>query len=413
MRVRTTMLAVLLALGLVAGACSDDDGDGGASGPSDTSAGGATTSTATGGDAGGGGGRGGPRRRQRALVFNGQGNHLDVYEGAPPFTAQRLITSAADDPEDGRDINAQICFWEEDGVTRFIAGEDTGQPDPPAGWGIFELEGDEVGDLAARQVGKLTPTYQPGADPENYGCGRLSDGRLVTTDIGNQALGEGNGQLIVWFPPFDSYEVAYCKLDVGIATAQSIWVSEDDEVYVASSRGDTDAPAGVYRYTGPFPTSADAEGGCGSTDATGAPLADDVRKELWIETSAETKLATPAGLAPTPDGGLYVSSVFNGVINEYDAEGRYVRTILEPPAGEVLGERPYTTGTPLGIGVAPDGTLYYADIGIVVVPGELPGPGDGTGSVRRITFIDGEPQPPETLADDLDFPDGIGVWSPR
>lgn len=408
MRVRSMLVAVVVALALTAAACSDDDPDDGAT---TTSAGGATTTSA--GDDDGSGGEDGSGGDGDVIVFNGQGNHLDVYEGAPPFTSQRLITSAADDPEGGRDINAQICLWEEDGVTRFISGEDTGQPDPPAGWGIFELEGDTVGDLEARQVGKLTPTYQPGADPENYGCGLLSDGRMVTTDIGNQALGDGTGQLIIWFPPFDSYEVAHCKLDVAIATAQSIWISADDEIYVASSRGAGDDPAGVYRFSGPFPTSADADGGCGSTDSTGAPLADDVRKELWIETSADTGLATPAGLAPTPDGGLYVSSVFNGVINEYDADGNYVRTILEPPAGEVLGETTYSTGTPLGIGVAPDGTLYYADIGIVVVPGELPGPGDGTGSVRRITFVDGEAQAPETLADGLDFPDGIGVWSPR
>jgi hypothetical protein len=397
------LLTALAALVLVLGACSSDDdanddaSDGGAA--DDTSS---STSPGTGSNDEGAG----------AIVFNGQGNNLDVYEGAPPFTTQRLITAAADDPESGLDINAQICFWEDDDTTYFISGEDTGQPDPPAGWGIFELAGDRVGELAATQVGKLTPTYQAGAEPENYGCGLLSDGRMVTTDIGNQALGDASGQLIVWFPPFDSDEVAYCKIDVSIATAQSIWVDDDDNVYVASSRGAGDEPAGVYRFSGPFPTSPDAAGGCGATDSTGAPMADAIDKDLWIEISADTRLATPAGLAPTPDGGLYVSSVFNGVINEYGPDGSFVRTILEPPAGETIGATTYSTGTPLGIGVGPDGTLYYADIGIVVVAGELPGPGDGTGSVRRITFVDGEPQAPETLAADLAFPDGIGVWSP-
>jgi hypothetical protein len=142
-------------------------------------------------------------------------------------------------------------------------------------------------------------------------------------------------------------------------------------------------------------------------------MADAVDKELWIGISADTNLATPAGLAPAPDGGLYVSSVFNGVINEYDADGAYVRTILEPPAGETLGSTTYSTGTPLGIGVGPDGTVYYADIGIVVEEGDLPGPGGGNGTLRRITFVDGEPQAPETMASGLAFPDGIGVWTPR
>jgi hypothetical protein len=40
------------------------------------------------------------------------------------------------------------------------------------------------------------------------------------------------------------------------------------------------------------------------------------------------------------------------------------------------------------------------------------GPGDKTGSLRRITFQDGAPQPPQTMATPLDFPDGIGVWEP-
>jgi hypothetical protein len=47
-----------------------------------------------------------------------------------------------------------------------------------------------------------------------------------------------------------------------------------------------------------------------------------------------------------------------------------------------------------------------------IVPGAPLGPGSGTGKVRRITFEDGEPQPPETMASDLAFPDGIGVFVP-
>jgi hypothetical protein len=396
---------VLLAL-VAAGACSDDgDGDG------DESGGGDTTST-TAGDAGAGDGGAGAS----ALVFNGQGNDLDVYDGAPPFETQKLITHADADPE-GRDINAQICFFDPggdaSGETWFIAGEDTNQPDPPAGWGIFRVEGDAVGSLSWEQIGKLTPTYQPEGDPENYGCGVLSDGRIVTTDLGNQALGAGTGQLIMWFPPFDSYEVRYCKLDVDVATGQSIWIDGDDNIFVASSRGDEDEAAGVYRFSGPFPTGNDAESGCGSTDSTGAPMADEVTEELWIETSDATGLLTPAGLAPTPAGGLYVSSVFNGVINEYDADGEFVRTILQPDEGTRLGPEPLPTGTPLGIGVGPDGTLYFADIGLVVeAEGELPGPGNRTGTVRRIVFTDGEPGEPETMATGLAFPDGIGIYAP-
>jgi hypothetical protein len=399
-RAASLLAAAVLLVGVTA--CSSDDD---ASTPSDE----ASTSTTTGSAAT----TDGPTE---PIVFNGQGNHLDVYASEPAddgtFATQRVFEAAESDPENGRDINAQICFFppNEDGEQWFISGEDTDQAEEggSAGWGIFRIDGDAVGDLEATQLGKLIPTYQPANDnPENYGCGVLSDGRVLTTDIGNQASGDGDGQLIIWFPPLvggelgDFDDVAYCKLDIALPTAQSILV-RDDDVYVAAARGD------VYRYSGPFPTGPDADGGCGGMDATGAPLAESVEKEVFIE-AGENGLATPAGLAPAPDDGFYVSSVFTGTINEYGPDGAFRRTILEPPAGEGLGEEPFSTGTPLGLGTTSDGTLFYADIGIVMTEGNI-GPGENTGSVRRIRFVDGEPQPPETLAADLAFPDGIGIW---
>ncbi len=394
------LAALLLVVGAIGAACSSDD-DGDAAGTSTTSAAGTTT---------------GPVGPEQPIVFNGQGNNLDAYATTPAadgtFPTQRVYSTVATDPQKGRDINAQICFLPptEDGEQWFVAGEDTGQESPahPPGWGIFRLDGNEIGDLSATEIGKLVPTYQPSNDnPENYGCGVLPDGRVLTTDVGNQASGDGDGQLIVWFPPLtggtypDLAKVRYCKIDVGLPTAQSILVRGKD-VYVAASR------AGVYKYTGPFPTSDDAAGGCGRKDATGAPMADAVQRTTFI-TPGEHGMATPAGLADAPDGGMYVSSVFSGVIDQYDGAGTFVRTILEPPAGEKIGDRPFSTGTPLGIGVDADGTLYYADIGVVISKDGV-GPGDKTGSLRRITFEGGQPQPPQTMATPLDFPDGIGVW---
>jgi hypothetical protein len=100
------------------------------------------------------------------------------------------------------------------------------------------------------------------------------------------------------------------------------------------------------------------------------------------------------------------------VIAEFDADGGYVRSILEPPAGETLGAEPYSTGTPLGLAIGPDGTLFYADLGLVIDGADI-GPADGRGSVRRIRFTDGAPQEPQTMADGLTFPDGLGVYIPR
>jgi hypothetical protein len=361
----------------------------------------------------GGSGTGG-----KVIVFNGQGNNLDAYEPSPPFTTQRVNAAfTAEKPQpsnpDGTDINAQICFFP-DGSNRFIAGEDKNQGKGDLqGWGIFKLSGSTVGDLKIEETAKLVPTYQAADDnAENYGCGFLKDGRVLTTDIGDQALGPANGQLIVWFPPFDSHEVRYCKLDVTIATAQSILVDADDNVFVASARPapQPDATAsGVFKYSGPFPTSNDASGGCGKKDGTGAPMADTVIRTKVLS-PGEHGVLSPAGLARSPKGGFYLSSVASGVINEYDSSWTFVRTILEPPPGETLGASSYSTGTPLGIGVAPDGTIYFADIGVVVDPKNGIGPGDKTGKVRRITFTDGKPNPPETLATGLDYPDGIGIW---
>jgi hypothetical protein len=352
----------------------------------------------------------------KVIVLNGQGNDLDAYASNPPFKHQTVITTRAKDPK-GFDINAQICFFP-DGRT-FIAGEDTGQPDPIQGWGIFKLSGNTVGKLKAKQTGKLQPTYQGATDnAENYGCGVLSDGRVVTTDIGNQSAGEGDGQLIIWYPPFTKGfktlkngtegKVPYCKIDVGIATAGGIAVDDDDNLYVASARPPT---AGVWKYTGPFPTSPDAKGGCGKKDVTGAPLADTVQKEQFI-TAGDNLLVSPNAIVATGTGSSwYVSSVFTGVINEYAADGSFVRTVLQPPPGEGPGPEPISSGSPLGLGVAPNGTLYFADIGLVISANGV-GPGDKTGSVRKIRFVDGEPQPPETMAAGLAFPDGIGIFVP-
>jgi hypothetical protein len=339
------------------------------------------------------------------IVFNGEGNNLNAYTADPPFTKQTVIRNHDDDPN-GLDINAQICFFP-GSSKRFVAGEDTGQPNPPQGWGIFQLRGSTVGKLSAKKIGKLTPTYQPSSDnAENYGCGFLSDGRIVTTDIGNQASGPEDGQLIVWFPPFDRTKVRYCKLDVGIATAGGIYVDAKDRVYVPSARPPT---AGVLRYSGPFPTSDTAKGGCSGKDTTGAPMAPSVKREQFI--SLGNGLAAPIAIVRAPKDGFYVSSVISGVINEYDAEGGYVRTVLQPPPDETLGEQTFSTGTPLGLGVGPDGTLYYADIGITITSeGIGPGP---EGSVRRIRFVDGAPQPPEIMGGGLAFPDGIGVYAPK
>ena len=345
-----------------------------------------------------------PGYRPAAVLFSAEGNNLNAYETFPPFRKQTVIRARAADPA-GLDINGQICFFP-DGSRRFVAGEDTGQPTPPPGWGIFRLRGWKVGEFSATQLAKLTPTYQ-GARPdvgENYGCGFLSDGRIVTSDVGNQAFGPENGQLIVWFPPFNTGvggvgQVRYCKLDVAIGTAGQIHVDRHDRIYVTSSRG---SRAGVLRYSPPYPTSDDASGGCGRRDATGAPLADTVQVEQFIRGDVEIFGAN--GIASTPRGTFFVSSIVPGLVVEYDAQGRFLRRVVEPRSGE--GFPNYAYGTPFGLAVDRRGTLYYADLNLVVGAGIGPGP---DGKVWRVPFVRGAPATPERMDAGLRFPDGLGL----
>ncbi len=356
------------------------------------------------------------------IVFNGEGNRLNAYDAATG-EKQLVIHSAADEedgsrtsPSPARDINAQICFFEaKDGSTRFIAGEDTGQgthgTDGQPGWGIFKLEGKKVGKLSATQVGKLKTTFQTSdnaderapyeSNPENYGCGLLSDGRVVTSDVGNQyPLTPSNGQLIVWFPDpdkgYDATDVKHCKIDIEIPTSGGIHVDDKDRVYVASNRPSAPVPdrtGGIYRYSGDFPTSpADCEAKAAA-----------ITREPFIQSLPVLELLTPSAIVPSGKDTFYVSSVFDGRIAEFSEGGEFIRLILEAAPGLP----PYDTGTPYGIGVGPDGTLYYADLGVVVGP--PPGPGDKNGTVRRIRFVNGEPQAPEVMDQGLEFPDGIGV----
>ena len=352
-----------------------------------------------------------------AIVFNAENNRMHAYQAGPTIVRQTVVPSNGDAPMVGRDVNGEICFHRDDQGLHFIAGEDTNQGSAhvTAGWGYFTLTGTQVGQFGYQEIGKLIPTYQPTADEaENYGCGFLSDGRLVTTDVGNQATGTPNGQLIIWFPPFDTgaeytstgvvptTPAHYCKLDVSIGTAQQVAIDAQDRIYVGSARGDDANPPGVYRYTGPFPTSDTADGGCGGMDNLGSPMATQITKERFIPSDAH--IPTPSGVVLKPDGGFYVSSVLNGTIAEYDGNGTFVRTVMTEPSVMF----PALYGTPLGIGLASDGTIYYADIGLRSGAGV--GPGNKTGAVRRVRFVDGEPQIPEILDDNgLDFPDGIGI----
>ena len=343
------------------------------------------------------------------LLYSPEGNRLRRYDvdtfDAGPLREDVLIESAELDPG-GRDVNGSICPLP-DGSGRFVAGEDTGQPHPPAGWGVFEADGS--------QVGKLTATYFTDG-PEPFGCAFTPDGLLFTTEVGNQAFGPFNGQLILWFPPYqgfpgppgaypasDAPSTNFCKIATSIGTASGVATDELGRVYVASPR-----QGAVLRFSPPFPTGPDAAGGCGRTDALGSPLADAdrVNREVFLRSAAQA--GTPTGLARAPGGNWYVASVLTGQIAEFDPDGAFVRMIVQPRPDETVLELPLSTGHPQSVVVDARGVLYYADLDLV---GSLfvaePGP---DGKVRRVVFdAAGNPGPPEVLRGGLAFPDGLGL----
>lgn len=369
----------------------------------------------------------------KQLVLSPEGNHLWAYDAATG--AAQLVVQAqnGDDPGEGvepnsaqrRDINGQICVAPNG--QHVVTGEDTvfgdGTSHGPrvAGWGWFHPRFDaKTGRLALVQQGKLSPEVGgPGyrGDPDNYGCGFLDNGRLFTTAIGDRFPGQpANGQLFLWFvsdpaaPTLEttgnaSYlvgDVAHCEIAGDLATAGGIAVDGNGDVYVATNRpDDAGNPGGVWRFSGDWPTNARE---CEGFEATrelvipghGLPVVPDAR------------VVTPSSVAISAGGTLYVASVFTGTVSEYDKDGTWIRDVY--PTAPIAPMTGPTGNTPYGLAFTARGDLWLADLGIV---GGEPGP--GLGSVQRVRFdAAGNPiVPADTIAEGLQFPDGLGVYTVR
>jgi len=311
-----------------------------------------------------GGGGGGSNVEK---VYGAQDNQLDVYDIE---TGEVTVLI----PSERNNVNGQVCLLP-DGSGNFLMGEDTEQSGGARqGWGIFSPDGMLVGKILEPATDNEAQQIEP------FGCAFDSDDRLFVTDVGSGSFDAEDGKLIVYFPP--DYETS-CILDATLHVPGTVAIDGEGKVYVP----ETVPPGHILTFAPPFPAGPE---GCDATTLNRSILIDD------------SDLQTPFGIARAPNGNWYVSSVLLPTeIREYTPEGEFVRSVI---AGEDIGN-------PAGLAVASDGTIYYADLGLVEQPPpQFFGPGDHTGTVRRVTFDDaGNALPPETMGSGLNYPDAISV----
>ena len=299
-------------------------------------------------------------------VFSPQNNQLDVYDVK---TDEKTVLI----PNTLRNVDGQVCAMPGDDG-RFLVAEDIYQnKGARQGWEIFSADGQPIYKI-------LEPVTEGEKEQiEPYGCVFDADRRLFVTDVGDENFTGGNGKLIVFYPPDYS---TYCLLTHSLTVSLTVALDDDGSVLVAQAV----PPGQILRFSPPFPK-----------DPTECETVKP-EQSVFIQ---DPDLQTPSGIARAPNGNWYVSSVFLPTgINEYDHDGKLVRKVI---SGDDIGN-------PQGLAVASDGTIYYADLGLETKPGELPGPAEGKGTVRKVTFdAQGNAQTPVVIGSGYDFPDAVSI----
>jgi len=367
--------------------------------------------------------------QDQGVVFSAVDGNIDAYLSVAPFTKQRVV-AAGTGPE-GTTPHGQICFAP-DATKRFVIAETRTPRGFPAtaGWGIYQLTGDNIDTFRVRRVGGWDSPGDMSVDsPTTYGCTFLSDGRLFTTDVGNQRSGPATGRLVEWFSPFDSAAPTPCVIADALATPLSLSSDASGAVYLASARTPT---AGVWRFRGTFPA---AVTGC--VKATDEPAGEPDPTTTTTETRRNVRppaegptptmppgpasvtakriidqgssgLQTPTGVSVAPSGkALVVTSAADGLIVAFDLFGAQPEVILpasQPPSPVVRN--------PFAVAITPSGAVIYVDSGPSTIIDSQVIPATNAGSIDQIDTSSSRVRPPITMAEHLNNPDGIGLYLP-
>jgi hypothetical protein len=360
------------------------------------------------------------RVRAFDVVLNAQGEYLDAYliDGTEPPPRVVFIdpdpadpTSLKSKPRVGRHVNGQVCFFPKGFGPKggFVIADDTYREacldratpqarcgvtrrrsrlwvgTDPDGWGVFKRNGKWAKRVIHVEVdGEFSDDNQPQGTIDPQGCAFDEDGRLFATDVGHADPASPDGAFLVFFPGKKKRYDTYCFLDRSLAAPGMPIRDDAGDFYLPEP-----AALRVTKFSPPFPTSA---ADCDNPEhlVTTPPT-----KTTFL--GASSGVVTPAGIARVPESDhVYVGSVLvPQVINEYDAAGAFVRTVV--PVG--------VPRNPLGIDVGSDGTVYYAELNLDPDTSR-----PRCGSVSRARFDDtGTPLPPEELGRRLRFPDGVTV----
>src|SRR5262249_11111896 len=165
---------------------------------------------------------------------------------------------------------------------------------------------------------------------------------LWGNDVGHGDFNANDGSLIIFFPGKKKRYDTYCFLDKSLGAPGMPVMDSFGNVYVPESAG-----LKITKFAPPFPSSA-------ADCANPAHLVTTPPTKTVF--AANSGLTTPSGIAHVPGSDHFIigSVLIPPVINEYDAAGAFVRTIVASGVPR----------NPLGIHVGADGTGDHAELNL-------------------------------------------------